>query len=664
MDGPGKAASPGAPVDGDQAEALLRASFDAVLDPQMLIEAVRDEAGQIVDFAYRDVNRATCEALGVAKDELVGRRLRDTLPGFEESGLFQRYAACIADGHAVVLDGYSYRLRSDTRHCDVRAGRTNHNVVTVTWRDVTDNVATIRRIAESEEQFRLLAHNLGEAVFRIDNDGAIIWMSTSAEEQFGSADTKVGRRLGEFMPPEEAADHLARLRAANRGESRVGRIRAFGADGEIHWIHYFLKPFYGADGVPDGLVLTCRLIDAEVEAEQRAEEARRLQAQADDRWRRMMETSAVGMAISDPSGRFETVNQALCDFFGYDEESLKQLTWQQLTPPEFLDADVAAAEKLRTGDLDAYRSVKQFFHPDGHRVWGDLSASVLRTPDGGIEGYIAQITDVTAEVEARRQLTRREEQNRSLAKRLQAKTDRLSAELQSAADYISSILPGRLDGTVAVTSRYLASQELAGDCFDFRWIDVDHLIVYLLDVSGHGVQSALLSVSVHNLLRSGSLPAAVLMQPNRVLAELNEVFAMDKHAGNYFTMWYGVFEVSTRTLRYGSGGHPPALLLTAANGSVMSLSSGGMPVGMFPDAEFTCATAPIAAGDTVLIYSDGVYELSVPAGQNWSLPNFTALCTRLAATPGWTLDTLVDSLRARTVDGVFDDDLSLVRLDF
>ena len=90
MDGPGKAASPGAPVDGDQAEALLRASFDAVLDPQMLIEAVRDEAGQIVDFAYRDVNRATCEALGVAKDELVGRRLRDTLPGFEESGLFQR----------------------------------------------------------------------------------------------------------------------------------------------------------------------------------------------------------------------------------------------------------------------------------------------------------------------------------------------------------------------------------------------------------------------------------------------------------------------------------------------------------------------------------------------------------------------------------------------
>ena len=413
-------------------------------------------------------------------------------------------------------------------------------------------------------------------------------------------------------------------------------------------------------------MLTCRVIDAEVAAEQRAEEARRLQARADDRWRRMMETSAVGMAISDPSGRFETVNQALCNFLGYDEESLEKLTWQDLTPPEFLDADVVAAEQLQSGEMDAYRTVKQFLHADGHRVWGDLSASVVRTRDGDIEGYIAQITDVTAEVEARRQLTRRDEQNRILAKRLQAQSDRLTAELQSAAAYISSILPSGLDGTVEVTSRYLASQELAGDCFDYRWIDDDHLIVYLLDVSGHGVQSALLSVSVHNLVRSGSLSDAVLMQPEDVLAELNEVFAMEKHAGNYSTMWYGVFEVSTRTLRYASGGHPPALLLTSAKGSesVELLSSGGMPVGMFPDTEFSCATVTIAAGDTLLLYSDGVYELAVPAGQNWSWPNFTALCAQLAANPGWTLDTLVDSLRVRTADGVFDDDLSLVRLDF
>jgi ribosome-associated protein len=97
---------------------------------------------------------------------------------------------------------------------------------------------------------------------------------------------------------------------------------------------------------------------------------------------------------------------------------------------------------------------------------------------------IAQVTDITLEVEAREYLARREEQNRILTARLQAKTDRLAAELRSAAAYVESILPSNLDGPVCVTSRYLPSRELGGDCFDYRWVDDDHLIAYVIDVSG------------------------------------------------------------------------------------------------------------------------------------------------------------------------------------
>ena len=85
-------------------------------------------------------------------------------------------------------------------------------------------------------------------------------------------------------------------------------------------------------------------------------------------------------------------------------------------------------------------------------------------------------------------------------------TGLLTAGLDSASNYVSSILPGELEGPVRVSSRYLPSQQLGGDSFDYRWIDDDHLIAYLIDVSGHGIGPALLSVSVHNLLRSGSLP--------------------------------------------------------------------------------------------------------------------------------------------------------------
>lgn len=131
------------------------------------------------------------------------------------------------------------------------------------------------------------------------------------------------------------------------------------------------------------------------------------------------------------------------------------------------------------------------------------------------------------------ELVRREQQIRDLA-------GRLTRELDSAAHYVASILPGPLDGPVPVTARYLPASAVGGDSFGYTWSDADHLIVYLIDVSGHGVEPALLSVSVHNLLRSGGLRTETLLSPDRVLAELNTRFSMDDHDDHYFTMWFGV----------------------------------------------------------------------------------------------------------------------------
>jgi sigma-B regulation protein RsbU (phosphoserine phosphatase) len=632
----------------------------------MIIEAVRDGDGGIADFTYRDVNRASCEQLGVDREYLIGRGLRETLPGFQESGLLDRYADCAEAGTPVVIDDYTYtnRLLGETRHCEIRAARADRDLLTITWRDVTERVDLTRRIAESEAQFSLLAQNIGEVVVRISDGGTILWLSESVEQALGvAAADYIGREVGDIVYGEDSVP--SRWQAARDGEAIVGRARVR-VEGAVHWILFFLKPFYGADGVRDGLVATFRVADAEVETEHHMEEARRLQVEADARWRRMIDNAAVGMCLSDLSGRFDVVNQAMCDFLGYDEETLKQMTWQQLTAPEFLELDLANVDILISGRVDSYRMAKQFIHADGQLIWGDMSVSCLRKPNGNIERLIAQIIDITKEVEARRNLTNRDQQNRILAKRLQAQSDRLTAELRSAADYVASILPGRLDGAVQVSSRYLASQTLAGDCFDYRWIDDDHLIAYLLDVSGHGIQSALLSVSIHNLLRSGSLSGRVLMQPDRVLAELNDLFSMEKHADNYFTMWFGVYQASTRTLKYCSGGHPPALLLSRRDGAapVTELSTRGMPVGMFGDVEYVSATVHVGRGDVLLIYSDGAYEMPTPAAEAWSLRDFTTLCRKLAANPGWTLDTLIDSLRRRTTAGAFDDDLSMVRLKF
>lgn len=637
----------------EQARARLRANTDALLDPQVLWEAVRDPSGRIIDFVYRDVNAATSEYLGLAREELVGERVLASFPAVETAGLLARYADCVETGEPVVLDDFSYdnEVLRDTRRYDLRATRAGPDLLTLTCRDVTDRYELAQQIAESEERFRLLAENVGDVVCRTDGDGKFLWVSGAVHKALGAPpEYFIGRRLREIIAPDDQANHITRLALVARGEPYLGRAKLSGADGTLHWVHLSIKPYYDAESRPDGLVSTFRVIDEEVAVERAAEQARRLQAEADARYRRLMDNSGIAMGILTPEGRFDVVNQAMCDFFGYDAEYLRNKAWQELTVTDYLEADLKKVEEMLAGSAESYRTTKQYIHASGRLMWGDLSLSCLRSPDGQVENFISQIIDTTREV--------------LLAQRLQEQTDRLTSQLDSAARYIKSILPGPLDGEVRVSSRYLPSEGLAGDCFDYRWVDDDHLIVYLVDVSGHGTEPALVSMSVHNMLRSGSVPAATLLEPGRLLAELNNRFPMEQQGGNYFTMWYGVFELSTRTLCYSSGGHPPALLFTPAEQgvAVSELSADGLPVGMFEDCEFPCATAAMPAGSQLVLCSDGAYELPLIEGQEWSREDFIDLCTRLAGSADWSLDTLIDQLRARAKSGVFEDDVSIVQM--
>lgn len=242
------------------------------------------------------------------------------------------------------------------------------------------------------------------------------------------------------------------------------------------------------------------------------------------------------------------------------------------------------------------------------------------------------------------ELVRREHEIRHLA-------DRLTGELDSASQYVASILPGELDGPVHVSSRYMAAQAVGGDSFGYEWIDDDHLVVYLIDVSGHGVKPALLSVSVHNLLRSGGFTRDTLLAPDRVLTELNGRFGMDNHDEHYFTMWYGVYAVSTGLLRYANAGHPPALVLTGGKVAA-ELGGASIPVGMFADTDFTAHTYSVPAGARILLYSDGVL------GDSPEITGFQGLCAQIVGDPSGELDDLVARLPPS------EDDCSLVLLTF
>ncbi|MEY4095943.1 MAG: hypothetical protein RLZZ53_3142, partial [Acidobacteriota bacterium] len=126
----------------------------------------------------------------------------------------------------------------------------------------------------------------------------------------------------------------------------------------------------------------------------------------------------------------------------------------------------------------------------------------------------------------------------------------VAAQLDEALAYVTSLLPNETRAPVKANYQFLPSSTLGGDILGFHAIDDDHFAIYLLDVCGHGVGSALLSVSAINNLRTQAVPGADFLDPASVLSALNRTFPMEANNNMYFTMWYGVAEASGRRLEH------------------------------------------------------------------------------------------------------------------
>jgi len=259
---------------------------------------------------------------------------------------------------------------------------------------------------------------------------------------------------------------------------------------------------------------------------------------------------------------------------------------------------------------------------------------------------------------------------------LQTQKSRLEAELSQAADYVRSLLPADLNAEVTIRSCFQPSTQLGGDSFDYYWLDQDHLAIYLLDVSGHGVGAALLSVSVLNLLRTRGLrssshevmAAVDFHNPSAVLSALNEYFQMSEHNDLYFTIWYGVYDKSDRHLIYASGGHPPAILLPPGACNVSDakrLKTMGLPIGMISGVQYQNAVCEIEPHSKMYVFSDGAYEITQPDDTVWTLDDLIKVLILPNEDGKSKLEQTLDYAIAGAKYGhSFEDDLSLLELSF
>jgi sigma-B regulation protein RsbU (phosphoserine phosphatase) len=209
--------------------------------------------------------------------------------------------------------------------------------------------------------------------------------------------------------------------------------------------------------------------------------------------------------------------------------------------------------------------------------------------------------------------------------------------------------------------------QLGGDAFGYHWLDPEHFALYLLDVSGHGVKSALLSMTAMNAIRTRTLGTVDFLDPAAVLSALNQAFQMDVYEGMYFSIWYGVFHRPSLRLVFADGGHPPGLLVSRREGTVVvdKVGDPGFPIGMLPVAPFGNAEVEVPTDSNLFLFSDGAYEITQPDGNMWTLEAFAETLRAVDPASGLAdLSEVEATIRRMRGQADFEDDVSILEVRF
>ena len=336
--------------------------------------------------------------------------------------------------------------------------------------------------------------------------------------------------------------------------------------------------------------------------------------------------------------RIRGINPAAMQIFGYEHDEFIDMSLLQLLE-HGEDEDIL--DRIFSGELHELPGMRK----DSQAF--PMEAVVRIGGKKGEEFFIGTFRDVTRKNEALR---------------------KLYSELSKAADYVKTLLPSPItDGPLRAHWRFIPSTSLGGDSFGYHWVDDEHFAIYLLDVCGHGVHAALLSVSVINVLQSQSLPGTDFKEPDQVLNSLNNAFPMERHNEMYFTMWYGVYNQKTRTLVYASGGHPPALLMTSGpKGRIrpIGLKTPNMFIGGMPNVKYKKNEVQIEGKCRLFVFSDGVYEIETPEGVMWKYDEFTDFMANVPPNEGAEMDHLFGHAKKLCGEDTLDDDFSIMEVVF
>jgi diguanylate cyclase (GGDEF)-like protein/PAS domain S-box-containing protein len=231
-----------------------------------------------------------------------------------------------------------------------------------------------------------------ENVTIVDLDGTLRYANPAFERMLGYDTEEVVGKMNvlEYVHSDDLPHVLEETeKAVSAGGVATNKVeyRFRHKDGSWQWVEsagtYLLD-----DPHVKGVVVQTR----DITERKRTEEALR---EAEERFRRSFDDAAIGMALVAPDGQFLRTNRSLCEILGYVEEELLEKTFQDITYPDDLDADLDQVRRMLVGKIRTYQMEKRYFHKDGQVVWVLLSVSMVHDEEGEPLYFVSQIQDIS-----------------------------------------------------------------------------------------------------------------------------------------------------------------------------------------------------------------------------------------------------------------------------
>jgi phosphoserine phosphatase RsbU/P len=328
---------------------------------------------------------------------------------------------------------------------------------------------------------------------------------------------------------------------------------------------------------------------------------------------RALAATAEGITIADlslPDNPLIYANAGFERLTGYSVAEVIGRNCRFLQGPA---TDPATVDALRRAVHERHALTVQLlnYRKDGTPFWNRLSITPVADASGVVTHFIGVQSDVTAEKEARDAL---QEANR----RLKEAGEALRQDLQAAAALQRALLPAELPSFAGLdfTYRFRPSTEVGGDALNVIPLNDELVAIYMLDVAGHGVAAALLSVTLTHMLSAlpdrsflyrSSGAAQAIASPAEVVSRLNTHFLSSPGSPPYFTMIYGLLDKRTGVFRYIAAGHLGPIHVAPGRAPFIG-ETGGIPVGLLPTATYEEHVIALAPGDRLFFFTDGIIE--------------------------------------------------------